>query len=208
MPHRLKTWPPVLCCLILAFMCRGAEPSGLPERMMKLAAHDLSAADFIQTRHLEAMNMDVEIRGKMLSERGGRLRWQVDSPLRSVTLITRDKLTHFDRETGKLAVIDHRDLPWLEMLGECMDDWLSGDIRRLSKRFSVSGTGDGALMLVPKERVLKEFYRSIILKPTPDREHLERINIEENGGDKLEIRFLNVTHPAAVPDNAWRMPPE
>ena len=63
-------------------------------------------------------------------------------------------------------------------------------------------------MLVPKERVLKEFYRSIILKPTPDREHLERINIEENGGDKLEIRFLNVTHPAAVPDNAWRMPPE
>ena len=46
------------------------------------------SAGFVQTRHIKELDLDVVIRGRMISEKNGRLRWQVDSPARSVTVIT------------------------------------------------------------------------------------------------------------------------
>lgn len=175
---------------------------------MKLAGNPFTAADFVQTRKLAELDMKLEIRGKMLSERDGRLRWQTDAPLRSVTVIDRDKLAHFDRESGKTAVLKNRDLPWLGVLRECMNDWLGGDKERIEKRFKVTSPDDRSLLLVPKDKQLENFFRAIRLELSTDGNCLERIVMEERGGDTLEIRFLNVVHPAEVPEGAWRITSE
>lgn len=193
---------------MLPAWCCGAGDADFAALMAKPAEHRITAADFIQTRKLSGMDMELRIRGKMVFERDGRLRWQTDSPLRGVTVIDGGKLTHFDHETGKKAVIDQKDAPWLGLLRSCMNDWLCGDPRRLAGRFHVSAPEKNTLLLIPKDRTLEAFYRSILLRFTAAREDLDGIVIEERGGDRLEIRFTNVRHPASVPDSFWRVTDE
>ena len=119
----------------LPFLGGAAETRETPADMLKLARPRVVAADFVQTRRLGELDMDIRITGSMVSELDGRLRWQVDSPVRSVTLIDREKLTHFDGETKQLAVIRQETFPWLKVLRDSLDDWLSGDPERLEKRF-------------------------------------------------------------------------
>ena len=103
-----------------------AETAKLPEKV----SYRVIAADFVQIRHLAELNMEVRITGSMVSELDGRLRWQVDTPVRSVTVIDREKLTHYDGETKKLSVIRQETFPWLRILRDSLDDWLSGDRAR------------------------------------------------------------------------------
>ena len=90
-------------CLLLALSVAAAE-SGV--RIIPAAARPkVVAADFSQIRHLRELDMDVESRGSMVCELDGRLRWQIDDPVKSVTVIDRERLTHFDAETGKTGAI-------------------------------------------------------------------------------------------------------
>lgn len=205
MQHRLKNSGAWLIAALYCAVAGAAESPVAEARFMKLAARRFTAADFVQTRKLKELDTELKISGRMLNERDGRLRWQTDAPLRSVTVIDREKLIHFDRETGRSAVITRRDVPWLGVLRECMNDWLCGDRKRLERRFAISCSDDRSLLLVPKEKMLEGFFRAIRLRLTADGAHLERIVMEERGGDTLEIRFLNVVHPPEVPESAWRI---
>ena len=130
---------PVALTLLWLLLAPAAETPADPAVMMRdLARSRVVAADFVQTRRLAGMDMAVEITGSMVFERGGRLRWQVDAPVRSVTVIERDKLTHFDGENGKLAVIRQETFPWMKVLRDSLDDWLAGDPKRFEGRFAVT----------------------------------------------------------------------
>ena len=205
MPHRLTPAAALLAALLTIAHLPAAEPdlsAGFPEP----AKYEVVSADFRQIRRLKELDMEITIRGSMVSEKNGRLRWQVDSPSSSVTVIDRDKLTHFDRETGKLAVIRKEDLPWLKMLGESMNSWLSGDTARLKRDFTLSVPSPGTLRLVPASEELRSFHRSVELSFDGEKRTLRRILIVEPSGDELEILFSNVKLDSAIPPETWRTP--
>ena len=106
---------------LAVFLC-SAQDTALTDRFRKAADYRTIQADFVQTRHLKELDMNVEIRGEMVCEKNGRLRWQVKSPIQSITVIKQNELRHFDGETGKLAVIDSSKFPWLGVLRDCMTD--------------------------------------------------------------------------------------
>ena len=166
------------------------------------------AADFVQTRHLAGMDMAVKITGRMVCERSGRLRWQVVSPVRSVTVIEPDKLTHFDGETGKLAVVPKTAFPWLKLLRDSLDDWLSGDRLRLAGKFETASPEPGVLALTPRDPEIRKLYRLAVIRFAPDGKTVNSVRIEEASGDVLAIEFLRVRKDPALPANLWRMPPE
>ena len=124
----------VLFLAALTAPAGAAEPAPLPKK----APCRVISAEFIQIRRLAELDMEIRIRGRMTSELDGRLHWQVDAPVRSVTVIDREKLTHYDGETKKLSVIRQETFPWLGILRDSLDDWLSGDKARLTRRFQVS----------------------------------------------------------------------
>ena len=207
MPHRLTA--AALLSLGMAAAAAAAElPAGVAEGARRAADYRVVAADFRQTRHLKELEMEITIRGSMVSEKNGRLRWQVDSPTRSVTVIDRDTLSHFDRGTGKLAVIRQESFPWLKLLRDSMNDWLSGDPKRLAERFTITAPAPRTLRLVPTAEELRQLYRAVELTFAPDGRELRRVRIEEASGDELSIEFLNVKLDPAIPPELWRMPPE
>lgn len=181
-----------------------------PDAAAKLLTRDrprIVAADFVQTRKLPELDMDIRITGSMVSELDGRLRWQVDSPVRSVTVIDRKKLTHYDGETKNLAVIKQETFPWLKALRDSLDDWLSGDRKRLEGRFALSVPRPGVLHLEPRDGTQKKLYRSVEIELAGDGRSISKIRIFESGGNMLEITFRNVRHDPELAPDIWVMPP-
>ena len=203
MPHSLN----IALCLFLAVSAAAAQIPDAGAKMMKIARHRVVAAKFVQTRHLAELDMDVESRGSMVSELDGRLRWQVDTPVQSVTLIESEKLTHWDADSGKTAVIEMAKFPWLALLREALQEWFSGDPERLAKRFEVTYPRPDVLHLVPRDATLKTLCRSVDITLAPGGEAIGSVRIAEPGGDTLEIRFHEVVNDPQLPPNIWRMPP-
>ena len=196
----------LLFCVSLVCSAGTADPA---RKFRTIADYRTIGAEFIQTRRLTELDMTIEIRGKMVCENNGRLRWQVDSPVRSVTVIGKTVLTHFDAETGKTSKIKQSRFPWLKVLRDCLTDWISGDPDRLRKRFDLTVKDDRTLRLTPKEAGMKEMFRSAEIRADDKFAAVETITIEENSGDVLTIRFVNVRKdPPGITEKTWQAAPE
>lgn len=187
----------------LAVPAAGADAPAVPEKV----SYRVIAADFLQIRRLAELNMEVRITGSMVSELNGRLRWQVNSPVRSITVIDREKLTHYDAETKKLSVIRQESFPWLRILRDSLDDWLSGDRTRLTNRFLVSMPRPRTVRLVPRDAAQKKLFGSVELDFAEKDDLVTTVRIEESTGDKLEIRFSQLRRDPALPKEIWQVPP-
>ena len=197
----------ILLFSVLALVCSARNADDLARKFKSVAEYKTIRADFIQTRCLAELDMQVKIEGHMACEKNGRLLWQVKSPVSSVTVIGKDELRHFDAETGKTAVIRPDKFPWLEILRSCMNDWLSGDPEQLAKRFELTAKDDRTLRLIPKETQLKQIFKSVEIRADVRFRNVESIVIEEMSGDRMEIRFLNVRKNPVLTDKTWRLPP-
>lgn len=202
MPHTLS----IILCLLLALVAAAQSPDA-GSKMLKLSRHRVVAAKFVQIRRIAELDMEVRATGSMVSELDGRLRWQVDAPAKSVTVIDREKLTHFDGGSGKTSVLAHDNFPWLKMLRNALDDWLSGDPARIAERFDVTAPRPDTLHLVPRDAALKNLCRSVDITIAPGGDAIRSIRIAESGGDTLEIRFSEVVNNPQLPPDTWRMPP-
>ena len=189
--------------LFSALALSAGETPALPEKV----SYRVIAADFVQIRHLADLDMEVRITGSMVSELDGRLRWQVDTPVRSVTVIDREKLTHYDGETKKLSVIRQETFPWLRILRDSLDDWLSGDRARLTDRFLVSTPRPRTVRLVPRDSGQKKLFGSVELDFAEKEDLVTAVRIEESSGEKLEIRFSQLRRDPPLPQKIWQMPP-
>lgn len=205
MPAHLTS---LLLLLTLTFGVCAQNADSLSARFRKIADYRTIRADFIQTRFLAELDMKIEIKGEMTSEKNGRLRWLVRSPVRSITIIGHDKLVHWDGETGKLAVIRQSSFPWLAVLRDCMNDWLSGDPERLGTRFTLEVKDARTLRLLPKAAQLKTVFKAVEIRADAAFAAIETITIEETSGDRLEIRFVSVRKNPVLTEKIWRLPPE
>ena len=202
MPSALKTL--LLLLLAAATMKLAAADAIGPE----VRPPKVVAAKFVQVRHLAELDMDVESRGSMVCELDNRLRWQVDAPVKSITLIDREKLTHFDVATKQIAVIEQKKFPWLKLLRDSLDEWLSGDPERLAKRFAVTFQPPRNLHLVPRDAVMNKICRSVDITLSPGADTISLIRITEEGGDTLDIRFSEVENDPRLSPQIWRLPPQ
>ena len=202
MPRALTT---LLLCLFA--LTAAAQTPDAGAKMLKLSRHRVVAAKFVQIRRIAELDMEVRSTGSMVSELDGRLRWQVETPVRSVTVIDREKLTHFDGDTGETAVIDREKFPWLKMLRDALDDWLSGDPERIAGHFDVTTPRPDTLHLVPRDAMLKKLCKSVDITIAESGDAISSIRIAEEGGDTLELRFSEVVNDPQLPPDVWRMPP-
>ena len=165
------------------------------------------AADFTQTRKLADLDMEVVIRGSMVSEKHGRLLWRVDDPVPSVTLITERKLLHWDRATGRVSELA-ADLPWLRLLRDSFTDCLSGDVEKLKRFFAVAEVPPDKLRLTPLTPELKKLYAGIGIVVDLKRDAIAELILDEPSGDRMTIRFDKVRRDPETPEKLWRIPPE
>ena len=189
-----------------ALLCGGGDPA-FAAALQRVGSCRTVAADFTQTRWLRDLDMEVAIRGSMVSEKRGRLLWRVADPVPSVTLITDRKLLHWDGSTGKVAELA-ADLPWLKLLRDSFIDCLSGDLENLSRHFAVEPVPPATLRLKPLTPELGKLYAGIEITIDPKRDAVSRIVLDEPSGDRMTIRFDNVRRDPATPESFWTIPPE
>ena len=165
------------------------------------------AAEFTQTRWLKDLDMEIVIRGSMVSEKNGRLLWRVADPVPSVTLITERKLRHWDKQTGKVAELA-ADLPWLKLLRDSFGDCLSGDVEKLKRFFAVREVPPDRLELKPLTPELQKLYAGIAIVVDLKRDAIAELVLHEPSGDRMTIRFDKVRRDPAIPESFWTSPPE
>ena len=200
----------VLLALLLPSVCRADALDELAARLDGVAGDRNVSAEFVQTRHLRELGMDVKITGSMICEHRGRLRWQIDSPLRSVTVISDEGLVHYDAAANRVSKIAARDFPWMKILRECFSDWIGGDVRKLAAggKFDLSIPADRTLRLVPRSAPHNEFFRAVSITFLPDYSAVALVRIEEPSGDTMEIAFSDVRKNRKIPASAWELPPK
>ncbi len=195
-----------LALFAAALLC-GGENTALGAALKRIGECRAVAAEFTQTRWLKDLDMEVVIRGSMVSEKNGRLLWRVADPVPSVTLITDRKLRHWDKETGKVSELA-ADLPWLKLLRDSFTDCLSGDVEKLRRFFTVREVPPDKLRLTPLTPELKKLYAGIELVVDLEHDALAALVLTEPSGDRMTIRFENVRRDPAPPESFWTIPPE
>lgn len=162
-------------------------------------------ADFTQTRFLKDLEMEIRISGSMVYERNGRIRWQVKTPVRSVTIIGKDFLQHYDADTGKLAELKGRDAAWVKLLHSSFSDWLSGDMKKLAENqdCTVQKISDRQFRFAARKGQ-NGFFRNLTITFNEKRNGIRSILLEEPSGDTMTIEFHAVKHNPVLPETIWK----
>ena len=192
--------------LLPGIFLSAAQP--LAERLAPLKKVKVTTADYTQIRTIADLEMQVTIQGSMIYEKDGRLRWQADSPVRTITIIGQESLQNYDCETKKLITLDAKKFPWLKLIRECFTDSFAGDPGKLQKRFQIKEITPHILELKPADPLLADWVRTLQLTFRQDFTAVEKVEIQEKSGDKLEILYRNIKIDPVLPETLWKLPPE
>lgn len=185
-------------------------PAGQPlaERLTPLKKVKVTTADYIQIRTIADLDMQVTITGSMVYEKDGRLRWQADSPVRTITIIGENSLQNYDCETKKLITLDGKKFPWLKLIRESFTDSFTGDPEKLQKRFQIKEITPYILELTPADPLLSDWVQTLQITFRQDFTAVEKVEIREKNGDRLEILYRNIKLDPVLPETLWKLPPE
>ena len=180
----------------------------LENRLKNLEKVKVTSADYTQIRTVAELEMQLTIKGSMICESGGRLRWQSDSPVKSITLIDKDSLTNYDCESGKAVKLSAKKFPWLALIRESFMDTFTGNLQSLRKRFTIKEENRFTLLLVPVDETIASWVKTMRLTFTEDFSAVKKIEIVEKSGDKLEIICSNIVINPTIPEKMWKLPEE
>jgi len=175
------------------------EPgSELYATLSRLEAHAAQLktlkTDFVQEKHLAAFRNTLILRGRIFMERGGRLAWHVDEPVRYSVLITDKVIRQWDEETGQVHEIPLSGNPMLRTALDQISVWFNGDYSSALKEYDVDLVQQKPVVIrfTPKpEALTARVLKGIELRFRSNEEYLEHILILEAGGDSTLIRFEN-----------------
>lgn len=192
--------------LLLCVSLPAAQP--LAERLAPLKNVKVTSADYTQIRTIADLDMQVRITGSMVYEKDGRLRWQADSPVRTITIIGQESLQNYDCETKKLITLDGKKFPWLKLIRECFTDSFTGDPEKLQKRFQIKEITPYILELTPADPLLADWVQTLQITFRQDFAAVKKVEIREKSGDRLEILYHNIKIDPVLPATLWKLPPE
>lgn len=176
-------------------------------KLRPLALNRTVQADFVQTRHLRALDFTLTIRGRMAQEQGQRLAWITETPIRSVALFSHDAFRQWDGETGKVITVTAANMPWLRLIFTCQSHWLSGNLEALDADFAIASADAQTLRLTPRRDEFKLFFNSLEIRFTPAGDAVDRLLFLESQGDSMQIDFSQVRNNAPIPEHTWILPP-
>ncbi|MCR1837157.1 outer membrane lipoprotein carrier protein LolA [Rodentibacter caecimuris] len=142
--------------------------------------------DFVQERHLKALNRPIITEGKFTLVANKGLLWQMEKPFPIQLRVTEKGIMQWNGKqwinNGKLGQAEQIRL----FLG-----LLSGDVNGLKKQFklALSGTTEQwKVTLTPDSLLMKQIFNQITIQGD---EVVKRIQLDETQGDKTDITFKN-----------------
>lgn len=138
---------------------------------------------FRQEKHLAELDQPLVSTGRFTVARGHGLIWQVEQPLSTQLVITREQLV--ERSDGhETARISAREQPGLAVVAAVLLAVFQGDMERLRQFFVIerdpTDAPDAVVTLRPASAAVSEFVQRIRIEGGT---RIERLRIEQPGGD-------------------------
>lgn len=166
--------------------------------------HTLTAS-FEQKKEIVSLRRTLTIRGTLALDKAGRMAWRVSEPIRYACVISGNRLTQWDAESGSELTLDTAKNPSLKILADSMTSYFSGDFNSMTGAFTVSAPGAYCLRFVPKpDAAAGAFIRELEFETAQDYSHITRVRILEKSGDVTAIRFLETRLNPEIPESVWR----
>lgn len=199
--------------LILALLCVQTVVAGdtlaqFSERLAPFAKWQTVQADYVQTRKIKSLDLNLVITGSMVLEKNGRLLWHAKSPLPSMVIISADSLRLWDAETNQVTTVSASRFPWLKLIYSSMSEWLSGDIKKLENSSRITIKDKHTLELVPEQEFFLKFVSKVEISFTSAYDAVKTMILFENNGDILHFEYKNIILNQTIPESRWLLPPK
>lgn len=156
-----------------------------------LEQHPVLRAEFVQEKHMAAFKKPLVTRGRLVFVRGEGVLWKIESPLKLTYVLADNRIVEIG-EDGAARTRTAQDVPGLAQVGQVFRALLGAQTDALAGYFTIAAQGSPEawrLVLTPRPGPLGQFMRQIQLAGA---RHVERIRIEEAGGDATVIAFRDI----------------
>lgn len=150
------------------------------------------AAAFEQEKTLALLEEPFRTSGVLLFQRPDRLRWEIQVPFRSLLIVAGDEAAKYefiDGERRRLAL--GRGAGAVAAVMERIRGWFQGRFDRDGEQYELRArrAPEPTIVLVPKDPALRENLRAIEVRLTARLDAIERVVLEERGGDRTVMTF-------------------
>lgn len=199
MSHRASA--PLAAALLLCSLAGAAAPVRAvatlpPDAEPAASAFPVSPAavlrtGFVQERRLPGFRQPLRSEGKLLLVRGEGLRWEVQVPFPSTTILQRGRLRLLDAEGREQASGAEAGASLARLLQSLLEALLSADRKALAVHFVLEEApapreGAWALVLTPVDPLLATVFRRIEVEGAAQ---VESLRLEEREGVEVLLRF-------------------
>lgn len=157
-------------------------------------------AHFTQTRHWAALQDALVTHGSFQYQKGGRLVWRTDKPAESELVLEGQSAVIRFPALGTSQAIDFSEEPGMARVFDSISAVVQADLERLRPLFELTLERKAPLRVVlrPRSEELARTVQRIQLEF--DAKHLlQRVRLDEAGGDHTEIEFSGHVVEAASP---------
>jgi outer membrane lipoprotein carrier protein len=189
---------------------RPASKEFLAQLQDKLRSVNSVEADFVQEKTLAVFDHTITIKGHFALQKPDQLIWIVKEPVKYAVRVKGEEVRQWDQDTKNVQVNHFGDDPAFKAVSEQIQAWFLGNYKFLAETFDVNIESDKPLILsfTPKaDSVAAKFIKHIQMTFGQDDLYINKLTLEEVGGDLTTIQFIQPQINKPIKDSTWEIPP-
>lgn len=161
-------------------------------------------ADLVQTKSLEILTKPLVSKGHFSFRRPSDLRWEYESPIRSVLVATPSGVRRYVHKDGRWVPDASAKVEAVGAVLAEMNLWIRGDFEQ-SKAFTATlEPGNPArVKLVPKDAAMRRYIARVVLELGAAPGVISAVVIEEGPKASTRIEFSNVRRNQPIPNDRF-----
>ena len=161
------------------------------------------SADFVQEKHLEILSRPLISKGVFYYEAPGSLRWEYQSPIRSILMMHEGKVTRYIWGENGFRKDSGLSLQAMQIVLQEITKWLGGHFDD-NPDFTASLEPDRRIVLTPKKKAFSAIIRNIELILSDRPGVIKSVTIYEGEKSFTRIIFKNVRVNEVLKETVFR----
>jgi outer membrane lipoprotein-sorting protein len=192
--------------LIAALACLGAGWADSWEAIRRTAAGiDNIQLDFVQEKHLAILARPLVSRGRLTFRKPDSLRWQYDSPVKSLLLMRGERVRQYVESDGRLTEAAGAGVAAMPVVMGEIALWLGGRFAE-SPDFNAELIPGRRVVLTPRRPALARIIQRIELEFDETPGMIRRVTITESETSVTALDFENARLNQPLPETLFEKP--
>jgi outer membrane lipoprotein-sorting protein len=202
----------IACILSLSVSAqpKGFHPLGNVPQFQQLLARSTAAlqsiqSDFVQTKHLSLLSDKITSRGKFYYRKEDKVRIEYMTPFQYLLVMNGGQIMVKDEQ--KTSRINARNSKVMQSVNRIMIDCMRGSVFS-NPDFKVTAYENGSnylLSLAPANDAMRKMFSKIEVYLTKTGYDVDRLTMNEQGGDYTDMDFSRTQHNIALNDALFKV---